>query len=71
MFLKFKQLFRGKDYRKIMEIAKSNQINLSLAKFYLKSITIPSFSIEYDDSDINKANEMLVELDKVTFESID
>lgn len=71
MFLKFKQLFRGKNYRKIMEIAKSSQINLSLAKFYLKSITIPSFSIEYDDNDIIKAKEMLVELDKINIELVD
>ena len=71
LFLKFKQLFRKKDYRGIMEIARSNQVNLSLAQFYLSSIIASTFSIEYGEEDIKKAREILAELDKITFEPPD
>lgn len=71
LYLKFKQLFRKKDYRGIMEIARSNQINLSLAQFYLSSIVASTFSIEYDENDIKKAREILADLKTITFEPPD
>jgi hypothetical protein len=67
MFLRFKQLFRKKDYRELMVIARSGNVNLSLARLYLRSIVSSPFSIEYDEADIKKAKEMIEELEKVEY----
>ena len=65
MFLKFKQLFKKKDYTSIITLAMESNTNLASANIYIRSVVVSPFSIEYTKEEIAKAKEIMSELDKI------